>query len=445
MDIARCEGMIEIPNNKENFKKSTIYNYIKTDGTIYWGVQSNKDKSLLFLPRDVIKFADVFPKFSIKYDTVAPKVKTPIRLTGLVLRDYQQKPVSSIIAHWETGYFDCILQGETGFGKSYCVASFIEKMQLKTTIIVDKTLLAKQMYDEIKVNSNADVKILKKGDTLADVNITTYQLLMKNDDLLKQLQRETGLLIVDEVHIVAADSLVSVVSQFAAKYRLGLSATPTRSDGLSELIKDLFGRSVIIGKNPTALKVNIHRVECDDLFYSGAAEYKKKLDRFWKSQEHRLVELTKRLTRVGRKVCIAVDIQKTQEYYCKVFNKLGIKSAVLNSNTSAEERAKILKLFSEEKIDVLLGFAILEKGISITRLDTIINLSGASTKERVTQLIGRLKRDDERKKTPLFIDLLFKGNLEKQQYTRNATYHTMGDAVKVYNLGNFERYIDKIK
>jgi len=443
--IAKCRSMIEIPFTKENFHRTKPYNYIKTNDEIYWGVFSNSDKTLLYIPRDSIKFTQLFPEFSIEYDTISPKVDKKINLTELKLRDYQYKPATRIKQFWSKNYNDVLLHAETGFGKSYIVAYFIEKLQLKTTIIVDKTLLAKQMYDEIAINSDADVGILTKNSMLHDVNISTYQLLLKNPDMLKELQKTTGFLIMDEVHVAAAQSLVNITSNFPAKYRLGLSATPTRSDGLTGLIYDLFGRSIVKGSNPTSLVVHIHKVPIDDIFYSGATNYKKKLAVFLKAQQKYIVMLTQKFLKNGRKLCIATDIQKTQKFYANTLSNLGISVGILNANTDAKTRDLVLTQFNNEEIDVIIRFGVLEKGISIPRMDTVIHLSGAGTKEKITQLIGRLKREDKRKKLPIFVDLQFEGNLEKQQNIRNVAYHRLGKAVKVHNLENFQDYIGKIK
>ena len=443
--IAKCKSMIEIPFTKENFIRAKPYNYIKTNDEVYWGVFSSPDKSLLYLPRDKIKFTKLFPEFTIKYDTISPKVDKKISLTGLQLRDYQTKPAKQVKDFWSKNCNDILLHAETGFGKSYIVAYFIEKLQLKTTIIVDKTLLAQQMYDEISINSDADVGILSKNSELYDVNITTYQLLIKNKDLLTKLQKSTGFLIMDEVHVAAAQSLVDITSKFPAKYRLGLSATPTRSDGLTGLIYDLFGRNIVKGNNPDSLVVHIHKVPIDDIFYSGATNYKKKLANFLKAQQEYIITLVKKFIRTGRKICIATDIQKTQEFYADRLNNIDISTGILNANTSTKTRDLLLNKFNNEELDVIIGFGVLEKGISIPRMDTVIHLSGAGTKEKITQLIGRLKREDKRKKLPIFVDLQFEGNLEKQQNIRNVTYHKLGDAVKVFNIKSFQDYINKIK
>jgi superfamily II DNA or RNA helicase len=55
------------------------------------------------------------------------------------------------------------------------------------------------------------------------------------------LYEQIGFLLCDEVHRFGANVWKTVVAQFPAKYRLGLSANPVRKDGLGDLISWSFG------------------------------------------------------------------------------------------------------------------------------------------------------------------------------------------------------------
>ena len=433
---------INIPYNKNNFiKAKNYYGYYQNKvGEFFFNFKYLGDN--LILPRNLKKFSKIFPEYKnkLKNKVVATKVGKEIRLTNLKLRDYQQKVANNILTQWKNDVNDIILQAETGFGKSYIIPYFISELQQKTLIVVDKTLLAHQIYDEISKNSNAEVKILKKYEDLTDVNITTFQFLMKNLDILNDLADNIGFLIVDEVHIAAAQSLIYITNNINAKYRLGLSATPTRSDGLTEVIYDLFGGTKVIANNPNALNVKIHKVFINEFFYYYGGNYKNALSKFIIQQKNYILPIIKGLVNKGRHIVIATDSQDTQEFYKNILEKEGISCGVLNSKASKKERNIILGEFDKENIKVLLGFSVLEKGISIPLLDTIIHLSGATTKEKITQLIGRLKREDKRKKKPIFIDLQFLGALQKLQRIRDKIY----EKFKVKEI-NFDKYISLLK
>jgi superfamily II DNA or RNA helicase len=440
---ALLKGSIELPYVRELLPKLSKYNYYCKDDTIYYGCKLSKDKKTVYIPRDIIKFTNIFPEIKIKDLRISPKVDNKINLIGLKLKDYQEKSAVEIEQLWQKSHTDVILRAPTGWGKSYVVSYFLSKLQLRTCILVDKTLLAHQMYSEISILTDAKVAILSKTSEITDVNIVTYQLLQSNPKMLENLQKSCGFVIADEVHVIAAQTFSATVSGFLAKYRLGLSATPTRSDGLTEAIYDIMGRSVAVGVNPEALHVQVHTIQFPDQFYSGASDYKRKLSSFIKSHKPQVVALVEYLISKGRYVFIAVDTHELQHFYQDAFRKLGIPTEIMSSETKHSDREIILRGVEDGSIKILLGMAVLEKGISIKRLDTIIHLCGASTKEKVTQLIGRLKREHEEKRTPLFIDFWFNGSLHRQQGIRMHTYKSLGKDVTVRSFPNYEVYKSK--
>lgn len=54
--------------------------------------------------------------------------------------------------------------------------------------------------------------------------------------LSKEILKSFGTIIVDEMHHIAAQSLVHVMPMFATQYTIGLTATPNRSDGLEHVL-----------------------------------------------------------------------------------------------------------------------------------------------------------------------------------------------------------------
>jgi superfamily II DNA or RNA helicase len=251
---------------------------------------------------------------------------------------------------------------------------------------------------------------------------------MRNKKLLDLFKNHIGSIVLDEAHIVSAKKISTAVQFFPAKYRLALSATPTRSDGLEEMIYDIFSNNIVKAKNPDSLGVKIQRVMLNEKFYfSSLALYKKELAEFLtrSSLKRQIVQLAQELLQSRRTILVAINIIEVQREYQRLLNKLDENVIIFNGSVSQNERDEILKNIELGKHKIIIGFNVLEKGISIPRLDTIIHLSGASTKEKTQQLIGRLTREHEEKKEPLFIEVLFGGDLERKEQTRMNTYMEM--------------------
>jgi len=183
--------------------------------------------------------------FKIIDKTISKQI--PERECKITLRDYQQEIVEKLFTNFSNGYTDNIIELATGGGKTYMLAYIIPTLKEKTLIVVDKTLLVEQMVSELSSNTNLKIKVLDdKMGLNADVVITTFQFLRQGDyRRLPKIQNEFGLLVVDEVHIAGARSINTVVQAINSKYRIGLSATPTRSDNLDEVLSDLFEHKIV--------------------------------------------------------------------------------------------------------------------------------------------------------------------------------------------------------
>ena len=268
----------------------------------YWHKYSNKflpsytfDKNIICLPRNLMKFFDVFPEYDmshvvLQYTTAS--FDTPLVLNPLYrLREYQAELLSSIKTHHTQGIHDLIISMPASSGKSYMITAYLDLLRQKTLIIVDSTLLQNQIYTEITQNAQCDIQIVKNNtNTVCDVNVVTVQLLMRNENLLALLKHTIGSVILDEAHIVPAMKISKIIQTFPAQYRLALTATPSRSDGLDNVIFDIFGDTILYATNPNALMVAVARINsnCNHFFYNSLKTYKSDLAQF--IQQHDIVK-----------------------------------------------------------------------------------------------------------------------------------------------------------
>ena len=89
-----------------------------------------------------------------------------------------------------------------------------------------------------------------------------------------------GLLILDEAHHVAASTFHSVVDRCPARYRLGLTATPEREDGLTALLDLFLGAPLVTITHDELVAAGvltvpeIQSIETDFTYlYTGAEDY----------------------------------------------------------------------------------------------------------------------------------------------------------------------------
>ena len=246
--------------------------------------------------------------------------------------------------------------------------------------------------------------------------------------------RQNGIpFVTGNCHVAPAEKFLNVISELPAKYRLGLSATPTRSDGLTSIITDTFGYNKVIGSNPNNLKIYNVAVETKiPVHFNNKSEYAKNFIKAMtspiKKGESTPIELAVtsaiRLREKNRKVLVYVTYGKLQELVKKSFEAEGYSVAVIQGKTGKARRAELIRAFQNGEIDFLVSGVILQKGVSIHALDTIINLA-PQNKENLEQVKGRLRREMEGKAEPMFIYFTFSGKLE---YSNATTVQMLADS-----------------
>jgi len=424
---ATLTGTIDVPS-KIAFKlglKNWSYE-VSREETVYSFIV-DQPNGLIRFPRNISKFKQACKDAgftSIKFidHRIESPLSSPIELDeSFSLRDYQNKTVNRMLKKLKETT-SVILKAPPSFGKSYIMPYIVKEVGEKTLILVDRTDLVSQMYGEFSKNiSKGDYKVLEKTDKeLADVNITTFQFLLKNPDVVEKLAKEIGLVVVDECHTISIGAFTKIVNNLPARLRIGLSATPTRSDGLTEALHDVMGNTVIEGENPDSLKVRYLILKQPVYFtYTLARTPVQAWNKFYSSPE--VVEIATKLAikmlRAGRAPLIYSTYKDAQETVQEFLKREGVSSAVINQKTKKKDREEILEKFQKREIDVLISGTITQKGVSIHRLDTIINMAN-HTKESMEQLVGRLRREHPDKKSPIFIDVHFEGYAIKKGMER---------------------------
>ena len=172
----------------------------------------------------------------------------------LELRETQKKAVENFFSYNKNElqmYGVCQLA--TGKGKSILALKIAKDLGAKTLIVVHKDDLVKGWKEDIQkaFNNKADVGLIKaKSRTVGKhFTIATVQTLSRMDESeIEKLYDKFTLVVQDECHHCPATTF-AIVANFRARYRLGLTATPERTDGLSKVIEFYFGKPFYVYKS----------------------------------------------------------------------------------------------------------------------------------------------------------------------------------------------------
>lgn len=178
-----------------------------------------------------------------------------------VLRRYQEKCLSKLFAHGRVK--SGIISLACGAGKSLVGVVASSTAKKKTLVLCTSTVSVQQWIHQFLLWSNihhlnvvgftsgggnGKHRITTTAD-LGGVLVTTYNMLSHSSkrsgysshvvNLIEQV--EWGLVILDEVHVVPANTFRSVISKVKSHCKLGLSATLVREDDLIEHLLYLIG------------------------------------------------------------------------------------------------------------------------------------------------------------------------------------------------------------
>lgn len=142
-------------------------------------------------------------------------------------------------------YPKSIVQLFTGQGKSILALYLAQFLKQKTLIMVHKDDLVVGWKKDIKLAFNDKLKVglvkAKKFEIGEQITIATFQTFHRmTEEKKRDFVNQFGLVVHDEMHRCGIN-IFNAIDEFNCKYRLGLSATPKRADGLDFLFSEFFG------------------------------------------------------------------------------------------------------------------------------------------------------------------------------------------------------------
>ena len=365
----------------------------------------------------------------------------------LELRKDQIRAEKAYLSSQSEEYPKNIIQLPTGKGKSILALHLAMTLGQKTLILVHK--------DDLVVGWKADIKkcfgdieiglIKAKSKKIgAQITIATVQTLnrMSEEDLARYTS-QFGFVVQDECHHVGLN-IFNVIDKFNSKYKLGLSATPTRSDGLSFVFDIFFGGicyvhevteddedisnvEVRIIDSPVKYKPFIHHGEIfnyydfdpkelpNDIQMIEEMEYKVRPTIPYLTIDNAVVKDTKtkftvckeiiRHYREGHSV-IALFTQKEHinSYYKHLCRYIPKEQILLYYGDSKEDNAVMMqKAEDKECLVTLATYAKATEGTNVKSWEVEFLVSSLNNEKNVEQATGRIRRRKEGKMNPVLV------------------------------------------
>jgi superfamily II DNA or RNA helicase len=319
-----------------------------------------------------------------------------------------------------------IVSAYPGFGKTIGAINLATSINFPTLIIVNKIVLIKQWEESIR--KFCPHAIIKKptAKTKNDESVHFYIMNAQNvEKMPKHFFKSVGTVIVDEAHMIMAETLSKSLQYVFPRYLIGLTATPYRPDGLDILLTLYFGQHKIIRKlyrEHTAYRVDTGFRPPIERTVQGRVNWGAILDAQANNQDRNdlIINLIKDYS--TRNFLVLVKRVEQGKYIVDQLAKQGESvTDLIGSNQEFDKDARIL-VGTCQKVGV---------GFDHAKLDAL--LLATDVEEYFVQYLGRVFRTKDTE--PIIFDFVDNNNiLIKHFNTRRKVYQEHGGTVKNFDL-----------
>jgi len=343
-----------------------------------------------------------------------PKAEPVNVIKGYSLRDYQTSALSQwLYRHDGEG----VIVAPCGAGKTAIGISATCLLDTKALVLVHTNDLAAQWVNRVKGMMNLEATQYGGGkkDASGRIVVATFQTLERMRFTERyEFGKQFGLVIADECHHIPAATFSMVMFAMPAKYRLGLTATPTREDGLTDMLWWHIGENVYEITNQQLSDSGHVIMPKIEWFYTGwegpprRVEWSKLITEMTEDQDRN----SKIITRVidacskGRQVLVLSDRVEHCMSLSEAISSHGIVSSPLVGKMTKKQRAGILEKANQKEIQVVCATTVADEGLDLPTLDTIVLTTPTKALGRIQQRIGRIMRPHADKQQPIVIDCI---------------------------------------
>jgi superfamily II DNA or RNA helicase len=330
----------------------------------------------------------------------------------LPLRDYQEAAVDKLAKVTQgTVVIPC------GGGKTRVGMGAVARLRTPTLVLVHTLDLAEQWLGELKDKLGLDAGLVGDGEERpGPVTVAVIQALVRWEPAkLDAFLAGFGLLILDEAHHVAASTFHSVVDRCPARYRLGLTATPEREDGLTALLDLFLGAPLVTVTHEELVAAGvltvpeIRSIETDFTYpYTGAEDYAPMLAAVASDEgRNRLIVDAVAGEARGGHVCLVLSGRIDHCHtLADAIAAEGVTAAILTGEVKRERRKELLDEARAGRLAVLVATSLADEGLDLPRLSRVFLAYPGRARGRTVQRLGRLMRPHVDKQDAALFDFV---------------------------------------
>ena len=343
------------------------------------------------------------------------------------LRDYQKDNKRKIYESWKTKQ-SVMLQMPTGTGKTRLFSSLLKDLQrfadasgreINCLVMVHRQELVDQIVKELTKSYGLEVGIIQAGVKQSPekvIQVASVQTLSRRLHIWKEKQFDV--VIVDEAHHVPADSYRAIIQSYPNSKLLGVTATPYRlsGEGFTDIFEDL-----IISPSIKQFIDRGYLSRYDYYSVRSNSEVQRELDRITTFQNGDYTDAD--MTRVCDNDHIRAQVVETYLKYasgkkgiiytinkvhngnlCADFNKVGVRTVAIDSQTPSKIREQLINDFKDGQIDIICNVNIFSEGFDCPDIEFVQLARPTQSLSMYLQQIGRGLRAVKGKEKCLILD-----------------------------------------
>ena len=437
------------------------------------------------IPRALLdSVIDRFNEVSISFTLTDNRCSgTPLDVSfNGTLYEEQMRAAKAILEH-DNG----ILAATTSFGKTVVGAYMIAERKTNTLILVHNTEIQKNWIEDLNkfLDINAELpeyktktgRVKKRKNIIGKlhaghnsmtgiIDVAIFSSLGKGDEINPKLA-QYGMVIMDECHHGAAQTVEDIVGSAKAKYVYGLTATPKREDGLEKKVFMQFGP---IRFRYTA-KERAEKQGIDHFVYPRFTRLVSASNLKVTEANRAVIECESRNEQIISDVVNCIQngrtplvLTKYKEHAELLYQRLQGKADHVyllqgggSRKAKDEMRIQMRAVPDAESIVLVAIDKYIGEGFNFPRLDTMMLTMPAAAEGNIEQFAGRLHRDYETKTEVIIYDYVDSHIrvLEKMYHKRLRTYKKIGyeicnniiiekqNANTIFDIDSYEKVYEK--
>ncbi len=308
-----------------------------------------------------------------------------------------------------------MLVGMPGSGKTNCGLGLVAAWRQPCLWLVHTKPLAKQALERARSLFNLPVRAfgyVGEGEEDWGTHLTVGMIQSFAKRRYHGAPQRFGTVVLDEAHHLPALTLARVLSQFPARYRIGLTATPDRSDGLAPLATAILGPTVGTISPKALLKagrivIPTVRIVPTSFRYHGRGDWAY-LQRARAADARRnliICTLAAGALRAGRPVMVLAElVPHARLLAAALTRRFGVPAVAVLGPTPPRHRDRAFQAVQEGRA-VMVATKVADEGLDLPAVECLVLAAAGKSASRLAQQVGRIVRKARGKTGALVYDL----------------------------------------